>query len=122
MLVFWSTRNNVKRIPEGKREKHKCSQCGKTATFYECEVDKGVRLYFVIPVFGLLEKVMQCGECLAVFKDDTPDKASQLQAQRLAKEEAAKEAEQKRIKDEEYKQREAEVDDELAQLKKDLGK
>lgn len=122
MLVFWSTKNNVKRLASGKRATQKCSQCGKNATFYQCEVDKGVKLYGVLTLFGSQELVMQCGECLALFKDDTQDKAARAEAERLAKEEAAKEAERERIKDEEYKQREAEVDDELARLKKDLGK
>lgn len=122
MLIFWSTKNKVNRLSNGRRETHKCSACQKTATFYQCEVDKGVKLYGVVTLFGSQEKVMQCGECLALFKDQEEEKAIKAETERLAKEEAKREAERQRIKDEEYKQREAEVDDELAKLKKDLGK
>ncbi len=122
MLIFWSTKNKVNRVLNGRKETHKCSACGKTATFYQCEVDKGVKLYGVVTLFGSQQKVMQCGECLALFKDEEDEKLKGAEAERLAKEEAKREAERQKIKDEEYKQREAEVDDELARLKKDLGK
>lgn len=65
---------------------------------------------------------MQCGECLALFKDEEEEKAIKAETERLAREEAKREAERQRIKDAEYAQRELEVDDELAKLKKDLGK
>ncbi len=122
MLIFWSTKNKVNRLQDGRKETHKCSSCGKTATFYQCEVDKGVKLYGVVTLFGSQQKVMQCGECLALFKDEEDEKAMRAETERLAKEEAKREALRQQIKDEEYKQREAEVDDELAQLKKNLGK
>ncbi|MDX2106011.1 MAG: hypothetical protein SFY67_06375 [Candidatus Melainabacteria bacterium] len=122
MLIFWSTKNKVNRLCDGRRETHKCSACQKTATFYQCEVDKGVKLYGVVTLFGSQEKVMQCGECLSLFKDEEDEKLKRAESERLAKDEAKREAERQRIKDEEYKQREAEVDDELARLKKDLGK
>jgi hypothetical protein len=122
MLIFWSSKSKVNRLLGGRKETHKCSACGKTATFYQCEVDKGVKLYGVVTLFGSQEKFMQCGECLALYKDEEDEKAMRAETERLAKEEAKREALRQQIKDEEYKQREAEVDDELAKLKKNLGK
>ncbi len=122
MLIFWSSKNKVNRLPDGRKETHRCSACGKTATFYQCEVDKGVKLYGVVTLFESQQKVMQCGECLALYKDEEDEKAMRAETERLAKEEGKREALCQQIKDEEYKQREAEVDDELAKLKKNLGK
>lgn len=49
-------------------------------------------------LFGSQQKVMQCGERLALFKDEEDEKLK------------CAEAERQKIKDEEYKQREAEVE------------
>jgi hypothetical protein len=141
MFVFWQTDNQLKRIAAGKKVPLKCGGCSKQATFYECQIDDSFKAYFVVELWKRTRRVMQCGECLAVcdYYEIFPNEkglAEQAEVERKQKEVEAEtkrklaaaqeqqlklQAEQKE-REETRRRNELEVDDELAKLKKKLGK
>jgi len=152
MWLFHWNLNNIKRVFAGKRRELTCQNCGKKATFHEATAEDRVAAYVVIELWKRTKRVMQCGECLAVcdyyemFPEEKAQEAQFLEEQKrkqleakAAEEEKRKLEEQKELKkqederlrlaDIEAKRRAAErvqkekvVDDELAALKKQLGK
>jgi hypothetical protein len=141
MWIFWSTSAQLNRVANGKRVLLDCNKCAQKTKFYECSVDEGLKAYMVLDVWKKTKRVMQCSECLqvcdyyAVFPQEKAA-AEKAEVERKAKavEEERKQqqaAEQERLKQEQdYLQKkkeerariDAQVDDELAQLKKKLGK
>lgn len=148
MFVFWTHNNDVKRKLLGQRVKRHCSKCNQDATFYECEANNNVKVFGMFDLYEKKEVVLQCGECLALFKADQgtlgPGDKSPADDHRSAAEEAKRQAEEakrraeeeKRLQEEKAraeaaenarlsaarKEREAAIDAELAELKKNLGK
>ncbi len=150
-IVNWSL-NDVKRVTFGKKKLLKCLKCEKEATFYEATVEDKVAAYVILELFKRTKRVMQCGECLAVadyyeiFPEEKEHEAQQKEeikrkeAEAKAAEELKRKVEQetqaKRLEEERLRQealeqkkraeakvlKEKEVDDELAKLKKKMGK
>ncbi len=163
MFVFWTSEKKPNRVMFGKKKKLLCGNCNIEATFHECNIDEGLKLYSVIEVWKRTKRVMQCGECLAVcdFYDVYPEEKEaqeEAEAERKQKEKdqkqqaemhkrqqqeqqaaAAKQREadeRQRLEEEQRKaeeiaqikreaqrkEQEIKVDDDLAKLKRDLGK
>lgn len=144
-MFFWSVGRQLKRVPKGKKQTLKCGSCKQEASFYESTVDDSFKAFMVLDLWKRSKRVMQCGECLGVC-----DYYSVYPEEKIAEEEAARQAElerKKREQEEAQKRQEAEakeharqqeearqkyesekarkdqeVDDELAQMKKKLGK
>lgn len=144
--------NNVKRVFGGKKLKLTCLACNKKATFYEATLEDRVAAYFVLELYKRTKRVMQCGECLGVtdyyemfpdekaheaqHREETKRKEAEARSAEDLKRKTEQELEAKRREEERLKQEAAElkkraeakvakdkeVDDELAQLKKKLGK
>jgi hypothetical protein len=140
-MFFGMGNRQLNRVQGGKKLTLTCLSCHKKAPFYECRIDDNFKLYAVLEVWKRTKRVLQCGECLAVsdYYDVFPeekDLAEQAVSQRKQQEAEAKakvaqeeEKQRKRQEELEAKQREErvrqkdlEVQDELAKLKKKLGK
>lgn len=139
--VFWNVKNELTRVPKGQKIKLVCGKCNQKAMFHECSVDNEVQLYFLVKLFKQTKRVMQCGECLAVCNyydifPENPEATEKAEAERkqheaeaeLKKQQEAElqrkrqlEAEAKK-REEERLRKESQVDDELAELKRKLGK
>lgn len=70
MFVFWTHNNDVKRRMFGKKVRRFCTKCNQEATFYECDINNSVKILGVFALWDKHESVLQCGECLALFKTD----------------------------------------------------
>lgn len=104
-----------------------CPECGKRATFVEVEVTESFGVFFV-DLVGDKERAYRCGACGETFdlKDQAPARATQpAPPARPVKSAAEFELEQVRA---ELQRREAarakatQIDDELAELKKRMGR
>lgn len=151
MFVFFTNNSDVKRKLFGKKVKRHCPKCNRDATFYECDVNRSIKVMGVFGIWDKNEQVMQCGECLALYKTDEginadgaksaesgPDPSKQQEAEekrreeeekklaeaerRKAEEQARAEAEERARMALERKAREQAVDAELEELKKKMGK
>lgn len=150
MFIFWTHNNDVKRRMFGKKVRRFCTKCNHEATFYECDMNNSVKIMGMFALWDKHESVLQCGECLALFKTDeqisdtkSPEQQEKDRAKRQAEdekrqaEEAKRQAEEARKRAEELARQEAEaaarlaeerqareaaVDAELAELKKKMGK
>jgi hypothetical protein len=141
VVFIWQSGKQLQRVAGGKRIPFNCGSCKKQTTFYECQVDDTFKAYFVVELWKRTSRAMQCGECLGVYdyyEVFPQEKATAEQAgaeiKRKADEAEAKrkfaaeqdqnlkhEAEQKR-REQERRRNELEVEDELAKLKRKLGK
>ncbi len=142
MFIFWTHNNDVKRRMFGKKVRRFCTKCSHEATFHECDINNSVKIMGVFALWDKHESVLQCGDCLALFKTDeqindddsakSPEQQDKLKAEeekrrveeerKRAEEQARQEAETKARLAEEHRVREAAVDAELAELKKKMGK
>lgn len=141
MFFLFTTSNELKRVMFGKKKKFHCTKCDRETMFYECTIQDDVKAFGVLDVWKKSKRVMQCGECLMVgdFYQFFPDEKVREQqvaeeqknremeaaqaAERAAEEERRKQEEAERLRREERRRAtEAKVDDELANLKKSLGK
>jgi Fe-S-cluster-containing hydrogenase component 2 len=141
VILFWSTNNELKRVPGGKKLNLKCLRCNQQANFYECLVDESLKAYWVVELWKKSKRVLQCGECLGVcdyyqvFPDEKAlaEQAEAAQKQKLQEAEAKRKQEAEQVqqhqhelesqkREEERKRKELEVEDELQQLKRKLGK
>lgn len=151
MFVLFTDNSDVKRKLFGQKVKRHCPKCNRDATFYECDVNRSIKVMGVFGIWDKNEQVMQCGECLAFYKTDEginadgaksaetgPDLSKLQEAEEKRREEEAlppaealrrKADEQARLEAEERARmaverqaREALVDAELEELKKKMGK
>lgn len=134
MFIFWNEVNNVKRKANPIKVRRKCSNCNNTAFFYECEKVEEFKLYGIINLKDKRTIVMQCGECLGVYKaEDDPElikefekreenkKNKELAEREKRKEERQIEAAKKQKElEKQKKEKQKEIDQELEQLKKEL--
>jgi hypothetical protein len=140
-MFIWQSGKQLQRVSGGKKISFNCGGCKKETTFYECQVDDTFKAYFVVELWKRTTRAMQCGECLGVYdyyevfplEKRNPEqegaelkrKADEAEAKRkVAAEQEQKmkqEAEQKR-REQERRRIELEVEDELAKLKRKLGK
>jgi len=140
MVVFWQSKHELKRVFFGKKVTLECGHCHKKASFYECNIDDSFSIYFV-DLWKKTKRVMQCGECLAVVdyfeiypqekvqaeqdQAEQQRQAEQAEAQKKAAEEEERRKQQERENQERadrFKKMEAQVDDELSELKRKMGK
>jgi|SRR5579871_268211 len=63
MWVILGNKVQTQRVPDGRKVERRCSACGETAMFYEREVSKSFRLYFVDLFNYETQRVMACGAC-----------------------------------------------------------
>jgi hypothetical protein len=144
-IVFGNS-TKTQRVAGGIRVERRCGQCGARATFYECEIVKSFRLYAFLNIYEDRERVMQCGECLALFKTDELGAGAKTESgglinrlgaalddlnrradEALAERERTKPANvarraQEPLTPREQKKRDAEIERQLAELKKKMGK
>jgi len=102
-----------------------CPECGRNARFDEVEISESYGVFFV-DLVGDKERKYRCSVCGDVFDlRDEPDQLPAKSAQELARERAAAEA--RRTVEAEQRRAQAEakanrIEDELAELKKRLGR
>jgi predicted RNA-binding Zn-ribbon protein involved in translation (DUF1610 family) len=129
-VIFFGRKSKARHVPDGRFEKRRCPECGKTAVFREVLVEHQYHVYFVINLFDTKTTKFSCDRCGSVMSlDDTLDpeltEAERAQAEALAKKEAALEAKRRALEDKKARAREAEkaksIEDELAEMKKRLG-
>ncbi|MGH9889495.1 MAG: hypothetical protein ACREBE_28440 [bacterium] len=106
-----------------------CPQCGRRARFHEVEVSENVGVFFV-DILGSKERKFRCSACARVFdrSDDQDAMASATppkSARELERERAAERARQLAAEERRREIAEAKanrIEDELAELKKRLGR
>jgi hypothetical protein len=139
-VFIWQSGKQLQRVAGGKKIPFNCGGCKRQTTFYECQVDDTFKAYFVVELWKRTTRAMQCGECLGVYdyyevfpqeKGSAERTGAELKqkAEAEAKRRGAAEQEQKLKQEAEQKRREQErrrneleVEDELARLKRKLGK
>jgi hypothetical protein len=113
-----------------------CPECGRRVRFHEVEVSENVGVFFV-DLLGEKERKYRCSACASVFDrgeqaDAMPEAPQPKSAAELARERSAEQArriaaEQQRLAAERRRREIAEakanrIEDELAELKKRLGR
>jgi hypothetical protein len=142
MGVFAGTSQPVRLIRDGTSFSTDCSHCGRRATFREVLVRRALRL-LGIDLYEYDETGVRCDACETAFTEDDaielldraepppPEEQAAIEARRLAHYKAefeararARHAEAVRVRAHEdvRRAREAQVDEELAALKRRLGK
>jgi hypothetical protein len=120
----------VKRVPDGRVDRRKCPECGKTTDFHEVVVTSKWTAYVVVKLWNSESTAFCCSACEAVMDlDDTedPELSAKEIEKRLELEDKqqridAKAAELARRKAEaEAVRQDQDIDDELAAMKKRLG-
>lgn len=123
-------KKKVKVVKDGRVERRKCPECGKTADFREVLVTSKWTAYVVVSLWNSEKTAFRCDACEEVMElDDTEDAEltpKELEQQRRLEEKRrlveAKAAEvAKRQAASQAVQQEQAIDDELAQMKKKLG-
>jgi uncharacterized C2H2 Zn-finger protein len=120
LLFHRNARTRV--VRDGESFVETCPECGKRATFTEVEIAENFGVFFV-DLVGDKERAFRCGHCGEVFdlKDrgetpaeaPPPKSAAELERERrVAEKQRAAAAEAKAVR----------IEDELAELKKRLGK
>lgn len=106
-----------------------CPECGRRARFDEVEVSENFGVFFV-DIIGEKERKFRCSACASVFDrraqpDPTPVAKAAKTAKELERERAAEQARQLAEKQRQREIAEAQanrIEDELAELKKRLGR
>lgn len=70
MWVILGNKVQTTRVPDGRKVERHCTACGESAMFYEREVSKSFRLYFVDLFNYETQRVMACGACGAHYATD----------------------------------------------------
>ncbi len=137
MWLLFHRNAKTRTLPDGESFVETCPECGKRATFREVELSESFGLFFV-DIVGDKERAFRCGACGETFdlKDQDrevaaalPEPAPAKSAAQLARERAVLEREaaaratidqQRRA---ELAERKAnQIEDELAELKKRMGR
>jgi len=129
MWLLFHSKKKTKQVRGGEQFVQRCPSCGKKSAFVEVEIEENMGVFFV-DVLGDKERAFACTSCLEVFDvkgddNDAPAALPQKSARELERELRA--AEQKRLADEQRRRDAAEskavrIEDELAELKKRLGR
>lgn len=125
-MFFFNHETKTKSVLFGKQFVKECPKCHKKAKFIECELTEGFTAYGVIKIFEDNKRVMRCEECDQVFKmDEVTDPKEDEAKRKEAEAEAARQKAQEQKEEDERKQRrkekDAAVDKELEELKRQLG-
>jgi len=133
VLVWFLFHHNAKTrvVKDGESFVETCPECGRRARFDEVEVSENFGMFF-IDLVGEKERKFRCSVCANVFDlrdDDDPDTIPAVQPAKSARElERERAAEQARALAEQQRRRELaeakenRIEDELAELKKRLGR
>jgi uncharacterized C2H2 Zn-finger protein len=126
MWLLFHRNAKTKVLADGETFVEKCPECGRRATFQEVEVSESFGVFFV-DLVGDRERAFRCSACGDVFdlKDRGLPAAKTKTLDELAEE--ARIDEQRRLVAAEARKEAAEakavrIDDELAELKKRMGR
>lgn len=127
MWLLFHRNAKTRVVPDGHSFVDTCPDCGRTATFFEVELTESYGLFFV-DLVGDKERAYRCGSCGEVFdlKDQAPAAEStrvtpvtpQRSVAELERERAAAAAQRRAAAEAKANQ----IDDELAELKKRMGR
>ncbi len=130
-MVLWLGRNSKARlVPDGEFEKRRCPECGKTSVFREAVVKNEYSAWVVLKLWESESTKYVCDQCGSVMDlDDTEEPELSVRDKKRKAELEAEKAElaaqrrQLRAAEREAaeQQRERDVDDEIASMKKKLG-
>lgn len=113
---------NVKTRPVkgGKKFVQVCPECGEHATFREVETTEKIGIFFALDLVTDKERGYQCSICSEIFdlKDDAPTAAAPPPELPPPPDPDV----ERRRRDEERRRQDQRVEDELAALKKRLGR
>jgi len=118
MVWLVTGKRRMRVVPGGRTMRERCPDCGEQTTLREVEIETSAGLFFV-SVIEDTERLWQCTQCGETFELRDDEEAAALPPPRdllaeLERERAARTVEATR--------RDRKVDDELAALKKKLGK
>lgn len=123
MWLLFHRNAKTRAVPDGKSFVDTCPECDRRATFSEVEITENIGLFF-IDILGDKERAYRCGACGGVFdlKDQAPAVAAPAKPQR-----SAADLERDRVAQQEQLRAAAQakaiqIDDELAELKKRMGR
>ncbi len=124
MWLLFHRKAKTKPVRDGNTFVETCPDCGKRATFHEVEVSENYGMFF-IDLVGDKERAYRCGACGEVFdlKDRAPaptlpPQTPQRSLADLERERAIEEAKRRDAAE----ARANRIEDELAELKKRLGR
>ena len=129
-MIIFGRKSKARLVPDGRFEKRRCPECGKTAVFRESIVAHKYHVFFVVDLFDTESTKFCCDKCGSVMDlSDTLDpeltEAERKKAEALAAKEAAIEAKRRMLEQKKAREREAaksqSIEDELAEMKKRLG-
>ena len=117
MLWLFTGKTRTRSVPDGATMREHCPSCGRTSTFHEVEVTTSGGVFF-IDLLSDTSRAWRCDRCGDVFDQrDEPAKAPPPKPrdllETLESDRARRESDRAR--------RDAQVEDELAALKKRLG-
>ena len=133
-FVMFGRKGKVRRVPDGRFEKRRCPECGKTTVFRECVVKNTYTAYHFVNLWTSESTQFACDDCGATMdleRTEPPEISAREQARHEALEakRAAIEAKQARLDQlqaqqraqQRTQQRDREIEDELAAMKARLG-
>lgn len=133
-FLMFGSKGKARRVPDGRFEKRRCPECGKTTVFRECVVEKTYTAYHFVSLWSSESTQFCCDACGSVMDLEAtlaPELSAREQAQLEALEAKQKaiaakqsELEQLRAKQEaedRKRSRAQAVEDELSAMKARLG-
>jgi hypothetical protein len=124
MWLLFHRKAGTKVVAGGETLTERCPTCEKTTRFEEVETSESYGLFYVVDIVSDKQRAFRCRVCGDTFElRDEPDEQPPPRArqQALADRTEALAAEQRR-RDAEKAARATRIEDELAELKKRLGK
>ncbi len=128
MWLLFHRNAKTRVVPDGEMFVETCPECGKRATFREVELTENFGMFF-IDIVGDKERAFRCGGCGETFdlKDQARSARTGIAAKPVAATKSLAELERERAIEERRHKELAEtkanqIDDELAELKKRMGR
>ncbi len=128
MWMLFHRKAATKPVRDGESFVERCPECGKRATFHEVELTESYGVFFV-DLVGDKERAFRCGACNEVFdlKDREPTATTRPTKSLAELAEEARLDEQRQVAAIAARKQAAEakairIDDELAELKKRMGR
>jgi hypothetical protein len=129
MWLLFHRKGRTRRVAGGQKLRDHCPACRELVTFHEVEITTGYGVFF-IDVIKDSERAFACGACNELFDWKDPSPVADREATRAAERaEAAAAARRQRLAEERAEERRqraearaVRIEDELAELKKRLGR
>lgn len=123
MVLWFGQEKKAKVVRGGERVRRRCPECGATTSFVECRVESKFTAYSVINLWDDQSTGYMCSACQSVMEmEDTLDPELTAAEREALAQERARALEAARSERAQAKARQdAEIDDELAALKRKLG-